>query len=120
MCGLGFTDVGRLRTFGTIGDIKSHTVSFRKGFEAVPLNRGKMDKYIRSIVLLNKTKPLAVVKPLYSTFCHFFLLVSLWKFFAVIFYSFTKKKHPAQTGLRVLLKVGTPPANRVKNSTKVL
>lgn len=35
-----------------------------------------MNKNIRSIVLLNKTETLAVVKPFYCSFCHFFLLVS--------------------------------------------
>jgi len=60
-----------LKPFRTLGYFKRYPVAFNKGFKSVTAYCGEMTKYIFStIFLLQKTKPLAVVKPFYLAGCH--------------------------------------------------
>lgn len=72
--------VGRLGAFLTLGDIESHAVTFGKGLESITLNRRKMNKHVRSVILLDKTKTFCVVKPFHSTFSHFFSMLPIGTF----------------------------------------
>jgi hypothetical protein len=76
---LNFADVSRLRTFLAFSYVKAYTISFSERLETVALDLGKVYKYVRTVVLLNETKTLCVVEPLYCTFCHFFLHVPYWE-----------------------------------------
>jgi hypothetical protein len=62
--------VGRLQALWTLDHIERHTIAISQGFKAVARNRGKMHENIVAILLLKKTKPLAVVKPFYRAFYH--------------------------------------------------
>ena len=65
---LHLDDFGGLRTFLSLGHIKVDLLTFFQGFEAFILNLGKMDEHVGTIILLNETKTLAIVEPLYCTF----------------------------------------------------
>lgn len=69
--GLDLPDVGRLRPFLTLDDVKGDAVPFGERLEAIALNRREVHKHVRTVVLLDESKTLRVVKPLNRTFCHF-------------------------------------------------
>jgi hypothetical protein len=96
---LNSAHVSRLRTFLSLGDLKAYAIPLAERFKAIPLNLRKMNEYIRSIVLLNKTKTFCVVKPLHCTFCHFFLHVPQRGFFCANPDHPKIKKTHAQLGL---------------------
>ncbi len=58
------------RSFGSLLDVKGNTVTFAERFESGGVDSRMMDEYIRPIFLLDKTKTLAVIKPLHNTVCH--------------------------------------------------
>ena len=62
-------DIRRLEALGSLGDVKFDEITFGQRLKAFGLNRREMDKNIFAIVLLDKAKPLGVVKPLNSSFC---------------------------------------------------
>src|SRR5690349_9217611 len=66
-------DVRSLKTFRSLDDVERYAITFNKGFESVAGDGGEVAKYVFAVLLLKKTKPLAVVKPFYSTICHFCL-----------------------------------------------
>ena len=49
----------------SLGYIKAYAVPFGEGFETIPLNGGKVNEHIRSVVLCDETKTFCVVKPFY-------------------------------------------------------
>jgi len=58
-------------------NVKAYTISFSERLESVALDLGKVNEYVRTVVLLDETKTLCVVEPFNCTFCHFFLHVPL-------------------------------------------
>jgi hypothetical protein len=65
---LDFNDVGSLRAFLSVGYVKADLLAFFQSLETFILDCGKMDKYVGTILLLDKAETLAVVEPLYCTF----------------------------------------------------
>jgi hypothetical protein len=63
------------RTFLAVNDIELDPSTLGKRLESLALDCRMMYEYILSTVLLNKTKTLRIIKPLYSTFDHFLLLL---------------------------------------------
>jgi hypothetical protein len=60
-----------LKPFRTLGYFKRYLIAFNKGFKSVAADCGEMTKYIvATILLLQKSKTLAVVKPFYCTIYH--------------------------------------------------
>jgi hypothetical protein len=64
--------IRRLGAFSAVRDVKAYPIAFGKRLEAISLNLRKVDKNVRTVVLLDKTKPFCVIEPLYCTFSHFF------------------------------------------------
>jgi hypothetical protein len=62
--------VRSLKAFRALDKVKSYPVSFGEGFEAVARNGRKVNKYVITVLLLEKTKTLAVIEPFYCTICH--------------------------------------------------
>jgi hypothetical protein len=52
---------------------EGHLIAFGEGLESFAGNGGKMHEYVFAVLPLDKTKPLAVVKPLHRTIFHFVL-----------------------------------------------
>jgi len=90
---LDFAYIGRLRAFLTLGDFKAYAVSLGKRFETVTLDFGKVNEYVRAVVLLDETKTFCVVKPFYCTFCHFFLHIPFVGTFCCVNALVQIKKH---------------------------
>ncbi len=63
--------IGCCRSFGTVNYIKTYRSTLIKRPVTVRLNGGMVNENIRSIFLLDKTKTLGRIKPLYNTFIHF-------------------------------------------------
>jgi hypothetical protein len=80
---LNFGDVGRLQALWTLYHFKRYSVAFYKGFETIARDGGEMTEYIFTILLLKKTKTLAVVKPFYRSVYH---LLSFSSYFLLVFY----------------------------------
>jgi hypothetical protein len=68
-----------LGTFLARCDIETYPITFGERFESIALDLGKVDEHVWSIVLLDKTETLCIVKPFHLTFCHLLLHVSLWE-----------------------------------------
>jgi len=68
---LQLNDVLSRWTFFARDNFKADPSAFVQGFETISLDSGMMDENIRSSVLLDKTKPLGIVKPFYCSFSHF-------------------------------------------------
>jgi len=62
--------VSRLQPFRTLDHVEGYPIAFSKGFETVARDGGEVNEYIVAILLLKKTKPLAVIKPFYRSVCH--------------------------------------------------
>jgi len=68
-----FSYVGCLQTFGALDHIEFNIIAFLEGFESFSSDSREMAKDIVTILLLEKTKPLCIIEPLYFSFCHFLL-----------------------------------------------
>jgi hypothetical protein len=79
------------RTFLPLFNIKADLVSLVQGFESFHLDRGMMDEYIRTILLLDKTKTLLIAEPLYSSISHSDISFSLQKIHTTILAAATLK-----------------------------
>ncbi len=64
---LGFHDISRLRTFGSLDDIKLYIFPLFESFEPVTLESRVVNEDIFAALKSNKSKSLSVVKPLHST-----------------------------------------------------
>jgi len=74
-------DVSGLQAFGAFDQFKGYAIAFSEGFKSVSRDCGEVNEYIIATFLLKKPKPLAVIKPFYSSVYHFFfLLILLFKF----------------------------------------
>ena len=58
------------RPFVALLHLKIHLVTFSECFEAGHVDRGVMNKYIPTAILLNETEPFSFVEPLYSSTYH--------------------------------------------------
>src|SRR2546425_4157796 len=67
---LDFGDVGRLKTFGSLGHLEFDRLTLLKGLVSVTLDRGEMDEDVRPILLLDEAVTLAVVEPLHLALGH--------------------------------------------------
>jgi hypothetical protein len=63
-------NVHRRGTFLALLDFKRDSIAFVQGLESVTYDTGKMDEYIRTIFLLDKTVAFAAVKPLDNSIGH--------------------------------------------------
>lgn len=70
---LDLLDIGGLEALGALHNVKGDALAFLERLETLRLDRGKMYEYIFTVLLLQKTKPLAVIEPLHFTFSHFLL-----------------------------------------------
>jgi hypothetical protein len=71
--------IGCGRTLGALFDVKGNPVTFIERFESGGVDCRMMNEYIRTVFLLDKTKPLAVIKPLHDTICHANILLRIKK-----------------------------------------
>jgi hypothetical protein len=69
-------DIGRLRPLRPLHDIELDVFPFLQGLEPFPLERRVVHKDIFPILEPDKSKPLAIVKPLHSAFAPHALLLS--------------------------------------------
>ena len=65
---LQFYDVLRCRSFLTIDNLEADAITLGQRFESLCLNSGMMHEYILTSILLDKAKPLCIIKPLYCSF----------------------------------------------------
>ena len=72
---LELNHVGCRGSLGAVDNVEGYPCAFLQGFESLGLNCGMMYEYILAAVLLNKAKPLLIIKPFYCAFCHFVLLL---------------------------------------------
>jgi hypothetical protein len=70
------SDIYRSGTFIALLYIKGHPIAFAQAFKAGCVDTRMMDKHIRSVFLFDKTVTLTVIKPLYYTTCHDYILLS--------------------------------------------
>src|SRR3989338_4682520 len=63
-------DVRRLLPLGAGGDVELHRLTFAKGLEAIPLDRGIMDEHVLPVLRRDEPVTLLVTEPLDSTFSH--------------------------------------------------
>lgn len=68
---LEFLHVFRLRTFRAFDDVKADAIAFIEGFEPLALDRGKVNKHVRPVVLLDETEPFCLIKPFDCSLCQF-------------------------------------------------
>jgi len=68
--------IGSSRTLLSLLDVKGHAITFTEGFKTGRIDCAMMNKYIRSIFLLDESKTFVVIKPLNSSICHFIILLS--------------------------------------------
>lgn len=64
------------RSFLPLFDVECNAIAFIQGSKTRGIDPGVMDKYIRSILLLDEAIPLFFVKPFYSAICHSDVLLS--------------------------------------------
>jgi L-ascorbate metabolism protein UlaG (beta-lactamase superfamily) len=69
---LSLDHITGLGSLGTLRDVEFDIIAFGQRLKPLALDSGKMDEYILSTVLLDKTKALGVVEPLHSAFCQLF------------------------------------------------
>lgn len=62
--------VGSSRSFGSLNNLKGNPIAFVERPEPVCVNAGMMNKYIRSVFLLNKAVTLTAVEPFYDAVNH--------------------------------------------------
>src|SRR4051812_10281162 len=61
---LGFGDVPRLRTLGTIDDLELDRLTFLERPEAIATDRGIVHEHVAATIALNESVALRVVEPL--------------------------------------------------------
>lgn len=71
---LDLCDVCSLEAFRAFGYFKRHPIAFSQGFESVTCDGGEVAEYIFAILLLKKSKTLAVIEPFYCALYHFCFL----------------------------------------------
>jgi hypothetical protein len=69
-------DVRGLQALGSLGHFEFNRLAFVQRFVSLRLNRGEMDENILAGLPLDKSKPLACIKPLYCSL--FFQLLFLF------------------------------------------
>ena len=62
--------VSCLQALRPLGHFERYFIAFSEGFETVAGDGGEMHEYVFAILLLEKTKTLAVIEPFYFTFYH--------------------------------------------------
>jgi hypothetical protein len=77
---LDHSHVSCSRPLGTLLDVKANSVAFVERSEPTGINRRMMNENIRTVFLLDKTKPLAVIEPLHDTICHANILLRIKNF----------------------------------------
>ena len=65
---LNLVDFRGLGAFLALTDFERYTIALGKGFETITLNFREVNKDVRTIILLNESKPFGVVKPFHCTF----------------------------------------------------
>jgi hypothetical protein len=65
---LEFVDISGLQALGALDDIEGDLLALFQGLETIPLDCRKVHKNVFTILLLDETKPLAIIEPLYHTF----------------------------------------------------
>jgi len=65
--------VSSLQAFGAFDQFKGYAIAFSEGFKPVSRDCGEVNEYIIATFLLKKPKPLAVIKPFYSSVYHVLL-----------------------------------------------
>jgi len=75
---LHFANVGCLRSFRTLHDVKLDRVTFGQRLETFALNRGVMDEHVVAVFPRNEPETLAVVEPFDGTFRHDPLPLLYW------------------------------------------
>jgi len=65
--------VSGLQAFGAFDQFKGYAITFSEGFKPVSRDCGEVNEYIIATFLLKKPKPLAVIKPFYSSVYHVLL-----------------------------------------------
>jgi hypothetical protein len=76
---LDYGHVSGGRAFGTLFDFKGNPVTFVERPETVGVDGRMMNENVRTVFLLDKTIPLAVVEPLHDTICHADFLLQINK-----------------------------------------
>ena len=64
-----YSHIGGLGTLGALGHFKFNFIAFFKGFEALSLNGGVMDKHVLLALNFDKSKALSIVEP-FNFSCH--------------------------------------------------
>ncbi len=67
---LNYFNIDSMCTLGSLLYFKSNLVTFVERPESCCIDSGVMDKYIRTIFLLDEAITFAVIKPFYNTICH--------------------------------------------------
>jgi len=62
--------IDRSRSFLSVLHIKSDPVTLIQRFKACCVDAGMMHEYVRSLLLLDESVPLCIIKPLYDPICH--------------------------------------------------
>ena len=88
MC-LQFLNVYRAGSLVSLFDVETDALAFMQRPESRTLNRAVVDKYVSSLVTLDKTEPLFLIEPFHLAFCQNFFPLS----FNV---SLLKQKKPPQ------------------------
>jgi hypothetical protein len=68
--GLKLNDVRCLGAFLAISHIKRDSLVFGESLETIALDLGKVNEYVRTIILLDEPKTLSFVEPFHCTFSH--------------------------------------------------
>ena len=73
-----YGDIGSLLAFRTGRDIERNTLVFFQGFETVRLDRREMGENIfAAFIGSDESEALGIVKPFYSTCCHYIFPISI-------------------------------------------
>ncbi len=73
---LNYSYINCGRSFFAFFNVKGNAVVFIERFETGCIDAGMMNKYIRSIFLLDKSVPFTAVKPFYNSISHRDILLS--------------------------------------------
>ena len=66
---LQFLNVYRAWPLVSLFDVETDALAFMQRTESCTLDRAVVDKYVSSLVTLDKTEPLFLVEPFYLAFC---------------------------------------------------
>jgi hypothetical protein len=69
-----FYDIDRLESFGAFFNIETDRITFRQRPETISLYGREVDENVISLIGGDEAKTLCIVKPLYETIRHLFLL----------------------------------------------